>query len=71
MDRMGNKTEARAHAIATGVPVVPGTDGPITEFEEAAKFCSQHGYPVILKAAYGGVYVRGLKQKTMPRQFRV
>lgn len=54
MDRMGNKTQARAHAIATGVPVVPGTDGPITSFEEAADFCQKHGYPVILKAAYGG-----------------
>lgn len=51
---MGNKTQARAHAIATGVPVVPGTDGPITKFEDAAAFCAEHGYPIIFKAAYGG-----------------
>lgn len=54
MDRMGNKTQARAHAISTGVPVVPGTDGPVTEFDSALEFCTRHGYPVILKAAFGG-----------------
>ena len=38
----------------TGVPVVPGTDGPVTTTQEVEVFCEQHGFPIILKAAYGG-----------------
>lgn len=37
-----------------GVPVVPGTDGPVSSIEEAEEFCSHHGFPIMLKAAYGG-----------------
>jgi hypothetical protein len=36
------------------VPIVPGTDGPVTTAEEAVEFCRNHGLPVIFKAAYGG-----------------
>jgi pyruvate carboxylase len=36
------------------VPIVPGTDGPVTSKEEATDFCRKHGLPVIFKAAYGG-----------------
>eukprot|EP00123_Amoebidium_parasiticum_P016505 comp23465_c0_seq1/m.39196 comp23465_c0_seq1/g.39196 ORF comp23465_c0_seq1/g.39196 comp23465_c0_seq1/m.39196 type:complete len:1197 (-) comp23465_c0_seq1:598-4188(-) len=54
VDRMGNKTEARQLAIRAGVPVVPGTDGPVTDFASARKFADAHGYPLIFKAAYGG-----------------
>jgi len=36
------------------VPIVPGTDGPVTTAEEAVDFCRQHSLPVIFKAAYGG-----------------
>eukprot|EP01062_Namystynia_karyoxenos_P024979 TRINITY_DN19789_c0_g1_i2.p1 TRINITY_DN19789_c0_g1~~TRINITY_DN19789_c0_g1_i2.p1 ORF type:complete len:1227 (+),score=537.64 TRINITY_DN19789_c0_g1_i2:299-3682(+) len=52
--RMGDKVEARKTAIAAGVPVVPGTDHPVKSYEEAAAFCEKAGYPVILKAAFGG-----------------
>ncbi|KAG5865885.1 hypothetical protein JTB14_027727 [Gonioctena quinquepunctata] len=52
--QMGDKVAAREAAIAAGVPIVPGTDGPITTKEEAKEFCSKHGLPVIFKAAYGG-----------------
>lgn len=38
----------------SGVPIVPGTDGPVTTKEEAREFCIKHGLPVIFKAAYGG-----------------
>ncbi len=38
----------------TGVPVVPGTDGPVTTSEQVKQFCQEHGMPIILKAAYGG-----------------
>lgn len=36
------------------VPIVPGTDGPVTTSEEAVEFCRNHGLPVIFKAAFGG-----------------
>lgn len=52
--QMGDKVAAREAAIAAGVPIVPGTDGPITTKEEAMEFCVKHGLPVIFKAAYGG-----------------
>lgn len=45
---------ARQAAIEAGVPIVPGTDGPVTSSDEAMEFCMKHGLPVIFKAAYGG-----------------
>lgn len=54
VQQMGDKVAAREAAIAAGVPIVPGTDGPITTKEEAKEFCAKHGLPVIFKAAYGG-----------------
>lgn len=38
----------------TGVPVVPGTDGPISSLQEAQEFSNSYGFPIIFKAAYGG-----------------
>ncbi|XP_043929730.1 pyruvate carboxylase, mitochondrial isoform X2 [Protopterus annectens] len=52
--KMGDKVEARAIAILAGVPVVPGTDGPIMSFKEAHEFSNTYGFPIIFKAAYGG-----------------
>ncbi|KAL3266550.1 hypothetical protein HHI36_010718 [Cryptolaemus montrouzieri] len=54
VQQMGDKVAAREAAIAAGVPIVPGTDGPITTAGEARDFCAAHGLPVIFKAAYGG-----------------
>jgi pyruvate carboxylase len=54
IDRLGDKTQARLLAQECGVPVVPGTDGPIKSFEDARVFCDTHGYPAIIKAAMGG-----------------
>ena len=51
---MGDKVAARALAISANVPVIPGTDKPVKSTEEAIAFCEEHGYPVMLKAAYGG-----------------
>uniref|UniRef100_A0A8C7UK82 Pyruvate carboxylase a n=1 Tax=Oncorhynchus mykiss TaxID=8022 RepID=A0A8C7UK82_ONCMY len=51
---MGDKVEARSIAIRAGVPVVPGTDGPITCLSEAQEFSNTYGFPIIFKAAYGG-----------------
>ena len=50
----GDKTAARAQAIACGVPVVPGSDGPVGSLEQARAFVKEHGLPVIIKAAMGG-----------------
>jgi pyruvate carboxylase len=54
VQQMGDKVAARQAAIAAKVPIVPGTDGPVTSKEEATDFCRKHGLPVIFKAAYGG-----------------
>ncbi|XP_047132753.1 pyruvate carboxylase, mitochondrial isoform X1 [Hydra vulgaris] len=51
---MGDKIQARKAAIANNIPVVPGTDSPVKKIDEVAAFCEKYGYPVILKAAYGG-----------------
>lgn len=54
VQQMGDKVAARIAAIEAGVPIVPGTDGPVHSKAEAVEFCKKHGLPVIFKAAYGG-----------------
>ena len=54
IDALGDKTKARDLAIKTGVPVVPGTPGPVESYDKAAEFIEQYGFPVIIKAAMGG-----------------
>ncbi|KAL2019789.1 hypothetical protein VTK56DRAFT_9140 [Thermocarpiscus australiensis] len=54
IDAVGDKVSARKIAIAANVPVVPGTEGAVEKFEEVKKFTDQYGFPVIIKAAYGG-----------------
>lgn len=54
LDRMGSKTEAKTLAIKCGVPVIPGTSQPLNDLSEAREFVKQYGFPVILKAAFGG-----------------
>jgi acetyl-CoA carboxylase biotin carboxylase subunit len=51
---MGDKVEAKRTAAALGLPLVPGSDGPVEGFEEARKVAAEVGYPVIVKAASGG-----------------
>ncbi|MGI6181537.1 MAG: acetyl-CoA carboxylase biotin carboxylase subunit [Agathobaculum sp.] len=51
---MGDKSEAKRNAIAAGVPVALGTDGPVRDFDEAIAESERIGYPVMLKAASGG-----------------
>ena len=62
---MGDKIEAKRTAGALGMPLVPGSDGPITDPVEAAKIAAEIGYPVIIKAASGGGG-RGMKVCTGP-----
>jgi len=52
--QMGNKTEARELAKRCNVPVVPGTDDSLVDYSAAKEFCEEIGFPVILKAAFGG-----------------
>ena len=51
---MGDKASARAAMAAVGVPIVPGTPGPVEDVEEALEFAREIGFPVIIKAAAGG-----------------
>ena len=51
---MGNKAKARETAKAAGVPILPGSDGPVRTFSDAADVARQIGFPVILKASAGG-----------------
>ena len=51
---MGDKIEAKRTAKRLGIPVVPGSDGGVTDDGEAAKISDQIGYPVLIKAAAGG-----------------
>lgn len=51
---MGNKSKARETALAAGVPIVPGSDGPLESVKAGLKLASEIRYPVILKASAGG-----------------
>ncbi len=51
---MGDKIMAKQTAKTYGLPVVPGSDGPITDLAEAKRFARDMGYPVLVKAAAGG-----------------
>ena len=51
---MGDKIEAKRTAKRLGIPVVPGSDGGVTDDKEAARICAEIGYPVIIKASAGG-----------------
>jgi acetyl-CoA carboxylase biotin carboxylase subunit len=51
---MGDKIEAKRSAKALGLPLVPGSPGPITDLAEAREIARDIGYPVLVKAAAGG-----------------
>jgi acetyl-CoA carboxylase, biotin carboxylase subunit len=51
---MGDKIEAKRTARRLGIPCVPGSDGGITDDDEAKKVAASIGYPVLVKAAAGG-----------------
>ncbi|MEL6345991.1 MAG: acetyl-CoA carboxylase biotin carboxylase subunit [Myxococcota bacterium] len=50
----GDKLSAKAAARAAGVPLLPGSTGAVEDAHEAAGVAEQVGYPVLLKAAFGG-----------------
>src|SRR5918998_306275 len=51
---MGDKAAARKAMLAVGVPIIPGTPGPVEDADEALTFAREIGFPVIIKAAAGG-----------------
>ena len=57
---MGDKIAAKAAMAAVGIPLVPGSDGAVSDLETARFVASRIGYPVLIKAAAGGGG-RGLK----------
>ena len=54
IELMGDKVTSRRTATAAEVAGVPGTLDPVTKPEEVLAFAEQHGYPVAIKAAFGG-----------------
>lgn len=54
IDSLGDKVSARNLAMKCEVPVVPGTDGPVEKFEDVKAFTDKYGFPIIIKAAFGG-----------------
>jgi acetyl-CoA carboxylase, biotin carboxylase subunit len=62
---MGDKIEAKRTAGALGLPLVPGSDGAVSDIGEAKAIAEAAGYPVIIKAASGGGG-RGMKVCTGP-----
>ena len=62
---MGDKVEAKRTAGALGLPLVPGSDGAVSNLAEAKVIAARVGYPVIIKAASGGGG-RGMKVCTGP-----
>ena len=51
---MGDKVEAKRTAAKLGLPLVPGSDGPVEGLDEARAVARETGYPVLIKAASGG-----------------
>ena len=54
MEVMGLKLAAKQAVKAFNVPLVPGTDEAISDFQEAIKICEEIGFPVLVKASAGG-----------------
>jgi acetyl-CoA/propionyl-CoA carboxylase biotin carboxyl carrier protein len=54
IELMGVKTAARKRMQAAGIPVVPGSEGPVTSVDEVIAQGERVGYPLVIKAAAGG-----------------
>ena len=65
--KAGSKSAARELMRQAGVPVTPGSDGPVTSVEDALAVAEQVGYPVLLKASAGGGG-RGIRRCDNPEQ---
>jgi acetyl-CoA carboxylase, biotin carboxylase subunit len=65
---MGDKAAARNAMAAVGVPIIPGTPGPVEDADEALEFARTIGFPVIIKAAAGGGG-KGMRVAAEPEDF--
>ena len=54
LELLGDKTAARRLAEKAGIPVVPGTEQPVRNAKQAEKIAGEIGFPLIIKAAFGG-----------------
>ena len=54
INKMGDKAVAKETMKKAGVPVIPGSDGIINNFDHAEKLANKMGYPIMLKASAGG-----------------
>ena len=50
----GDKVNAREQAKLAQIPMIPGSDGPLKDFEQLEAFAAEHGYPLMIKAVNGG-----------------
>ena len=64
---MGNKAAARALMQSHGIPVVPGSDGPVSTAQDAQAVAEAIGYPVLVKASAGGGG-RGMRRVDRPEE---
>ena len=62
---MGDKIAAKKAVSAAGVPVIPGSDGPVKDERDARAVAKEIGYPVLIKASSGGGG-RGMKAAASP-----
>jgi pyruvate carboxylase len=68
LELLGDKTAARKLAEKAGVPIVPGTPDPVLSPDEARAAADRIGFPLIVKAAFGGGG-RGMRVVESPDQF--
>ncbi|MTW85378.1 pyruvate carboxylase [Virgibacillus dakarensis] len=54
LNMFGDKVKARTQAVNAGLPVIPGSDGPVISLDEVEAFGEKYGYPIIIKASLGG-----------------
>ncbi|WP_226578390.1 pyruvate carboxylase [Halobacillus litoralis] len=54
LNMFGDKVKARDQAVKADIPVIPGSDGPVSGVQEIREFGENHGYPLMIKAAMGG-----------------
>jgi len=69
MEKLENKLTARKTMREVGIPVIPGSDTPVKNDDEAVTIAEEIGFPVILKAAYGGGG-RGMRIVKSPAEIR-
>lgn len=54
LDMFGDKVKAKTQAVNAGLPIIPGSDGPVSSISEVRAFAAENGYPIIIKASLGG-----------------